>query len=164
MSLGIAAFIGLAPQALFIGGNFTISSVFIPLLLKDYVPNEIKIKQFSELYDGGMLLFASCSTLSMISYAIEAYVNRNNENVFPVALTGAIISISPLPLTVLVIAPVVKALKNFRLTQTGKDNGREINTLLKKWNLLSIGRLLLFSAGFVNTLYFIAKNTIEKPT
>ena len=163
MSLGIATFIGLAPQMLFVGGSLAISSIFIPLLLKDYVPDEVKLKQFSDLYEKGKKVFFTCSILGTICYAVEAYMNRNNEVVFPVALTGAILSISPVPFTALIL-PLVEALKNFRLTQPGKGNSQEINALLKKWGLLNLGRVLLSFAGVVNTLYFIGKKALENST
>lgn len=162
MSLGIAGFIGIAPQILFVGGASSLSFITIPIILKDYVPNEVKLKQFSDLYDLGKNIFATSALLSTISYAVEAYLNRNDQNVFFTALTSSIISFTPLPFTIIAIAPYVKALKNFPLNQTGKEKTSEINALLKQWSILNLGRAALFSVGLFNTLVFISKTILGK--
>lgn len=143
-----------------IGGNILISLVAIPAISEGYLAPETKAKLFLGIYNRASSIMVTSSLISFLAFGFQALKGGLKETLTSYFAT-ALISLSPIPLTVAFIFPVIDKIRT--LAQPEKAGkvavNEDIDSLLSTWNKLSIARVSWFSLGLINIVwYFLGSN------
>jgi hypothetical protein len=127
-----------------------ISFVFLPSLRRVTVPLD-RISAWSRQYDIAARIMASLAAITFTSFGIAAYY-APTQYLQKSMIASALLSVSVVPFTLLVIFPTNKALKAIEKSGEGEVALSEGDRLLKKWGRLSLIRWSLMAVAALNGL------------
>lgn len=146
----IALGLGLVAQSVFVGGNVAVLGITVPLLRQKFVSDSTRVKQFNLLYDNGAVLMASSALASTAAYA-WLYFNGPQAHATEF-LISTLASLSPIPVTWLVVYPTVA---NVKLMIVNESTQHESSDQILKWTWASAFRAAVFSVGYVTSLNYV---------
>lgn len=163
MVLSILNLVGLGAQGLFIGGNVLISLVAIPTITEGYVAPETKAKLFLGIYNRASKIMVAASLVSFLAFGSQALKGGLKETLTSSYFATALISITPTPITVFLIFPVIDKIRSFAQPErAGKvATNEDIDSLISTWNKLSIARFSVFSLGLINIVWYLLGSNIR---
>lgn len=151
--------LGLVSQSIFIGGNIALSSIFIPIIRQKDVPPKLQVKLWDKLFEDSAKLMARCALVSFLCYLYEAYTADSGSPLRQSAIISGGLSIAVIPFTFGAIMGTIKQLKALASLENDQELVKhKFGSLIDRWNKLSVVRMLIFSAGFANALYYHIKN------
>mmetsp|Transcript_1443 Transcript_1443/g.1438 ORF Transcript_1443/g.1438 Transcript_1443/m.1438 type:complete len:160 (-) Transcript_1443:94-573(-) len=159
MSITPVLAIGLLSQSIFFGGNVVISSIFIPNIRKKDIPPKLQLKLWERMYDDGSKLMPAVAITSFLCYMYEAYSSNPGSVARQSSVISGVLSIAILPFTVGAMFSTIKKLKGFLSLESDQElTQKNFGDWIDHWNKLSMVRVLIFSAGFANTLFYHIRN------
>lgn len=159
MAISSVLAVGLAAQSIFIGGNIYISGIFIPSIRHNDSSPKQQISQWKSMFEGASKLMPTSALLAFACYAYEAYQATPGSDARIAFIISAATSILVVPFTISFMLLSIKNLMHFMTLKTDEELAdKDVSYWIGHWNHLSIARLLIFSAGFVNTLSLSVRN------
>jgi hypothetical protein len=127
-----------------------INFIMLPSLRRVSLPYD-RVAAWSRLYDIGSKIMVTLSGVSGLAFGIAAYYAPNHY-IQNSMITSALLSLSPLPVTLLAIRPTVQALKAIDKGGDDVKATADGDQLIEKWGKLSLIRWSLVMLGALNGL------------
>lgn len=159
MSITPVLAVGLVSQSIFFGGNIVISSIFVPNIRQKDITPKLQLNLWERMYDDSSKLMPVAAITSFLCYMYEAYLSNPGSAARQSSIISGVLSIAVLPFTIGAMFGTIKKLKGFLSLESDQElTQNNFGGWIDHWNKLSIVRVLIFSAGFANALFYHIKN------
>lgn len=149
--------LGLLTQSVFVGGHVATSSVFIPDILESEASPQTQLRLWEGLFDRVQPIMSKCAFVSFACYMYEAYNAGAGSPLRQAALVSGGLSVSAVVFSVLVIFRLVGKLKSMKTMDDETLIAKNYSNMIANWSKLSMVRMTIFTAGFINALCYLVK-------